>query len=69
MLYHQSAVGQVIRGEWRHGVTIGTRFAGALMNLIYSFVAGWIFVRFLPKRLKAAIAVLEKSPFCAYFVY
>lgn len=67
VLYHQSAVGQVIRGEWRHGVIIGTRFTGALMNLIYSFVAGWIFVRFLPKRLKATIAVLEKSPWKAFW--
>lgn len=68
VIYHQTALGKIIRGDWRQGIIIGSRYAGALMNLIYSFIVGWIFIAFFPKRLKATLAVLDKSFWKAFWM-
>lgn len=66
--YHRSAVGKLMKGEWKQGVIVGSRFTGALMNFLFSFVIGWLFIRLLPRRLKATLTALDKTPWKAFWM-
>lgn len=67
VIYHPSVVREVFRGKWTGGVLFGTKMTGLLMNFLFSFVVGLIFYKLFPKRLKAAVLLIEKNPWKAFW--
>lgn len=66
--YHASKVGKIMKGEWKKGVVVGTKFTGALMNFLFSFVIAWLFLRFLPRKFKGTLSYLEKQPWKSFWI-
>ena len=66
--YHASSVHQFFRGKWKEGVIVGTKLTAILMNFIFSFVIGWLFIRWSPERLRYAEQVLATHPWRAFFL-
>lgn len=66
--YHTSAIGDVLSGKWKKKFIIGSKFIGILMNFLFTFVLGWIFIKFFSKRLKNTQEILDKKKWRAFWV-
>ncbi|HSX12098.1 MAG TPA: polymer-forming cytoskeletal protein [Rhabdochlamydiaceae bacterium] len=62
IIHHPSAFRNFIKGQWLEGFYFVTRIAGLLMNFLFSFVVGWVLIRFYPKKLHILLAALNKQP-------
>ena len=68
VIYHTSVIGEVLDGKWKKKFIIGSKFTGALMNFLFTFVLGWIFIKFFQKRLKSTQEVLDKKKWRAFWI-
>ncbi|NGX39902.1 MAG: hypothetical protein KR126chlam1_01239 [Chlamydiae bacterium] len=68
IVYKPSAMNGIFKGRWKEGLLIGTHFMGLIMNFLFSFVIGWVFLRFLTKRLNGALRILNENPWRAFWV-
>ena len=59
--YHHSAMREFFYGRWRQKVVIGSRIAGLVMNFLFSFVIGWLFIKLFPNKLKRTLLGLKNS--------
>lgn len=63
--HHMSVVRNFMKGQWIHGLLIGSKIAAVLMNFLYSIVIGWVLIRVFPHTLDAALGVLHQKPWRA----
>ncbi len=62
IIYKSSLVRDLMDMPILSGVAIGSKVAGFLMNFLYTFVVGIIFIRFFPRKLRNALLALRKTP-------
>lgn len=67
LIYHPSVVQEVFKGKWKKDFLVGSKITGLLMNFLFSFVIGIIFIKMFPKRLKGALEILKKRPWRAFW--
>ncbi|NGX38372.1 MAG: hypothetical protein K1000chlam2_01545 [Chlamydiae bacterium] len=58
----------VFKGKWKKTFFLGARLTGLLMNFLFSFVIGWIFLKVFPQRTKKAVEILRKTPWKAFWI-
>jgi len=59
---HPSLVHHLIKGGFLHGLLIGSRIAGLLMNFLYTFAIGLILIKIYPRKLESTLYALNNSP-------
>ncbi len=62
IIYKSSLFRDIMDMPILSGVVIGSKVAGFLMNFLYTFVVGIIFIRFFPRKLQNALFVLREMP-------
>jgi len=62
IIHHPSAFKNFLKGQWLEGFYFISRIAGVLMNFLFSFVVGWVLIRYYPKRLHAVLSALRSHP-------
>ncbi|HSX04218.1 MAG TPA: polymer-forming cytoskeletal protein [Rhabdochlamydiaceae bacterium] len=65
-IHHPSAFRNLMKGQWLEGFYFVSRIAGILMNFLFSFVVGWVLIRFYPKKLQEVLSAFNKHPFKAF---
>lgn len=64
--FHPSVVHDLLKGHWIHGLLLGSKVAAILMNFLYTFVIGLIFLRLFPANLHRALKALSEQPLKAF---
>lgn len=62
VVHHPSIFHNIMQGRLVHNLLVGSKIAGILMNFVYSFVAGLIFLKLFPKKLHSALDSLQTRP-------
>lgn len=62
IVYHPSFIKEIFHGRLLHLLMIGSKIAGVLMNFLYTFVIGWIWLRLYPQNLERAQNALSHKP-------
>lgn len=66
--FKRSFAKELLHGKWTKGMIFGSRFTGILMNFLFSFVSGLIFLKIFPRRLKGILNILDKRPWKAFWI-
>ena len=66
VIYHPSFLQEVLKGHFLNLLLIGSKLAGVLMNFLYTFVVGWIWLRLYPQNLERALNALSHKPLKAF---
>ncbi len=61
-IHHPSAFKNFLKGQWLEGFYFLSRITGLLMNFFFSFVVGWVLIRFYPKKLQKILQTLRTHP-------
>jgi cytoskeletal protein CcmA (bactofilin family) len=62
IVYHPSLFHNMLDMPILRGVIIGSKIAGILMNFLYTFVIGIIFIRMFPRKLESTLHTLQEKP-------
>lgn len=65
--YQPASIEDFIKGRWKRGLT-GSRFAGILMNFIFSFISGLILLKVFHRKLEASILALKIYPWKSFWL-
>ncbi|NGX58951.1 MAG: hypothetical protein KR126chlam3_00093 [Chlamydiae bacterium] len=62
VLYKPSQVSKFFKGKWQKRIFLGSRMVGILMNFVFSFVLGTVFLKVFPRKLKKTLDKLQNAP-------
>ncbi|MES2345310.1 MAG: polymer-forming cytoskeletal protein [Chlamydiota bacterium] len=64
--YRPSVIQEIFKGRLLNILLIGSKLTGILMNFLYTFVVGWIWLRLYPQNLERALNALTHKPWKAF---
>lgn len=66
IVYHPSFLKEVLKGNILNFLLLGSKLAGVVMNFLYTFVVGWIWLKLYPQNLERALNALSHKPLKAF---
>ncbi len=67
LTYRASAVGEFFEGEWKRKIALGSKLTGVLMNLFFTLVIGWIFIKLFSKKTIATVEMIRTHPWKSFW--
>lgn len=64
-IHHLTVMRNFMKGQWVHGLLVGSKIAAVLMNFLYSIVVGLVLIKVFPHSITSALAVLNHKPWKA----